>query len=100
MTLERLLRSIGKATFVKYYYSFRDKSRDYCITNFEENYTDKAKTSRTNHAQRIFRDGLEKEALIIIAESNRVDSKSSARAKEILLKEFNMNCTSPDPLYK
>lgn len=88
MTVERLLNSIGKATFIKYYYSFRDKSRDYCISNFEEDYTDKAKSSKTGHAQKIFRDGLEKEALIIIAKSNRVDPHSKSMAKEILLREF------------
>lgn len=88
MTAERLLNSIGKATFIKYYYSFRDKSRDYCISTFEEDYTDKAKSSKTGHAQKIFHDGLEKEALIIIAKSSRVDHHSSTVAKEILFKEF------------
>lgn len=88
MTVERLLNSIGKTTFIKYYYSFRDKSRDYCISNFDEYYTDKAKSTRTGHAQKIFHDGLEKEALTIIAKSNRVDPQTATSAKEILLKEF------------
>ena len=91
MTIERLLNSIGKAIFIKYYYMFRDECRSYCISNFEENFTEKAKSSRTGHAQMIFRDGLEKEALIIIANSNKVDPHSSAIAKEILTKEFKHN---------
>ena len=61
MIVGRLLNSIGKATFIKYYHSFRDKSRDYCISNFDEDYTDKAKSSKTGHAQKIFHDGFEKE---------------------------------------
>jgi hypothetical protein len=36
MTTERLLNSIGKATFIKYYYAFKNQSREYCIKNFEE----------------------------------------------------------------
>ena len=88
MIVGRLLNSIGKATFIKYYHSFRDKSRDYCISNFDEDYTDKAKSSKTGHAQKIFHDGFEKEALIIIAKSNRVDSQTASIANEILLKEF------------
>ncbi len=47
MTTERLLNSIGKATFIKYYYAFKNQSREYCIKNFEESYTSKAKSSKT-----------------------------------------------------
>ena len=54
MDLIRTLNSIGKSTFVKYYYNFKNKSRDACILAFEENYTDKAKNTRVGHAQRIF----------------------------------------------
>jgi len=89
MTVERLLNSIGKATFIKYYYSFRDKSRDYCIAMFEENYTDKAKSSRTGHSKKIFRENLEKEALIIIVNSPRVDNDTRKKAEKILMNEFS-----------
>lgn len=91
MTVERLLNSVGKATFIKYYYSFKDKSRNYCILNFEENYTDKAKSSKTGHAQSIFRQGMEKEALLIIANSKRVEDHIASKAKEILLREYEDN---------
>lgn len=91
MTIERLLNSIGKATFIKYYYSFKTQSRDYCINHFEENYTYKAKSSKTGHAQTIFRNGLEKEALIIISNSARVDSNASLLARDILAREFGIS---------
>ena len=45
MDLERTLNSVGKSTFVKYYYDFRDKNRDECIKAFHEDYTDKAKST-------------------------------------------------------
>lgn len=88
MTIERLLNSIGKATFIKYYYSFKNQSREYCIINFSEEFTDKAKSTRTGHAQKIFRDGLEKEDLIIIAKSYKVSPAVAVEAKEILKRDF------------
>lgn len=89
MTVERLLNTIGKATFIKYYYNFKDCERDVCISSFEENFTDKAKSSRTGHAQRIFKNGLEKDALLIIANSHRVDPGASSMAKQILNNDFS-----------
>lgn len=88
MTVERLLNSVGKRTFIKYYYNFKNTSRDHCICSFEENFTDKAKSSKTGHAKSIFKNGLEKEALIIISKSDRVDDITRQKAKEILLKDF------------
>ena len=49
MDLVRVLNSVGKSTFVKYYYNFKDKSRDECIMLFDEDFTDKAKGTRTGH---------------------------------------------------
>ena len=88
MTLDDLLRSIGMRTFVKYYYNFKNCSRSYCIVNFEENFTEKAKSSKTGHAQSIFKNALEKEALLKIIASTRVDEISRLRAKQILKNEF------------
>ena len=88
MTLERLLNSVGKRTFVKYYYNFRDCSREYCISNFEEPFTEKAKSSRTSHAKAIFNNGGEKDALILISKSKKVEKSVSERATQILLNEF------------
>lgn len=96
MTINRVLNSIGKAIFIKYYYKFKNCNRDFCISSLEENFTDKAKSSRTGHAQSIFRNELEEEALLIIAASNRVDSVTSSTAKQILSNDFhfkNKYCT-------
>ena len=87
MDLVRVLNSVGKSTFVKYYYNFRDKSRDECILLFDEDFTDKAKSTRTGHAQRIFRVNKHIEALTIIAGSNRVDDATRKRAMELLRTE-------------
>ena len=87
MDLVRVLNSVGKSTFVKYYYNFKDKSRDECIMLFDEDFTDKAKGTRTGHAQIIFRENKHLEALTIIADSNRVDDATRKRATEILRAE-------------
>lgn len=87
MDLPRILNSIGKSTFVKYYYNFKNRNREECIDAFDENYTDKAKATRTGHAQRIFRENMQFEALKIIVDSKRVDPSTIHRAKEIMLKE-------------
>lgn len=87
MDLVRVLNSVGKSTFVKYYYNFKDKSRDECIMLFDEDFTDKAKSTRTGHAQRIFRENKHIEALTIIAGSNRVDDATRKSATEILRAE-------------
>ena len=87
MDLIRTLNSVGKSTFVKYYYNFKTQSRDECIVAFEENYTEKAKSTRVGHAQRIFRENKNIEALEIIIASSRVDVETWKRAKEILLEE-------------
>lgn len=87
MDLDRVFNSIGKTTFIKYYYNFKNKSRDACIIGFEEDYTDNAKQSRTSSAQRIFREGLQKEALRIIINS-KVEDSVIDRAREILIDEI------------
>ena len=87
--VNRLLNSVGMATFVKYYYDFKNQSRDYCIRNFEEDFTDKAKSSKTGHVQSIFNRGLEKDALIKIAKAQRVDECAKHKAIKILEKDFS-----------
>ena len=87
MDLIRTLNSVGKSTFVKYYYSFKDKSRDECIAQFDENYTEKAKSTRTCHAQRIFRENKNLDALEIIIHSTRVDDATRSKASQIMAHE-------------
>lgn len=88
MDLVRTLNSIGKSAFVKYYYNFKNETRDACIAAFTENYTDKAKSTRTGHAQRIFREGMQKDALQLIINSNKVGDETIARAREIMKSEL------------
>ena len=88
MTVDRLLSSVGMRTFVKYYYNFKNQSRSYCIANFEENFTDKAKSSKTGHAQSIFKNNMEKDALLKIIHSSRVDDTTKLKATIILKNEF------------
>lgn len=87
MDLIRTINSVGKSTFIKYYFNFKNDSREKCILIFDEDYTDKAKCTRTGHAQRIFREGKHLEALNLIINSNRVDEATKKKAKEILLLE-------------
>lgn len=87
MDLIRTLNSVGKSTFIKYYYNFKCKSREECILLFDEEYTDKAKGTRTGHAQRIFREQKHLETLKIIINSERLDDTTRQRAKEILVLE-------------
>ena len=85
MTVERLLNSVGKRTFVKYYNNFKNQSSSYCISHFQEDFTDKAKASKTSHAKTIFREGKEIEALQLIVKSCRVDEDVRLIAKGLLL---------------
>ena len=87
MDLTRVLNSVGKSAFVKYYYNFKNLNRDECVSRFEEDYTDKAKNTRTGHAQRIFKENQHIAALEAIIKSDRVDFITRSKAKEILAKE-------------
>lgn len=85
MTVERLLNSVGKRTFVKYFYNFKNQSSNYCIMHFQEDFTDKAKASKTSHAKTIFKENKETEALQLIIKSSRVDEGTRLIAKGLLL---------------
>ncbi|HEX5703904.1 MAG TPA: hypothetical protein VFX97_11935 [Pyrinomonadaceae bacterium] len=86
--LIRLINSIGKSTFVRYYENFRDSllSNQDVIAILPEEYTLKSRISRTTKARRIFREGLEEEALEIISAAQGVDSDTANRAQELLRK--------------
>lgn len=87
MDLIRTLNSVGKSTFSKYYYNFKNESRDACIVAFTEEYTDKAKATRTSHAKRIFREGMHIAALQLIVNSKRVYKDTIEEARKILESE-------------
>ncbi len=84
MSLEKVLSSVGMTVFIRYYDFFRDKSREECIEAIREDYSDKSKRTRTSHAKRIFREGKQKEALEIVASSNRIDEATKKLAQDIL----------------
>lgn len=91
----RLLNSVGKQVFVDYYYDLKDLEADkkaLAQKLLEQN--PKATSiggqlTRINCAHRIFANNLEKEALEIILNSNRLDENIIKKARDIISKEFN-----------
>lgn len=69
---------------MKYYYYFKNERQKDCITAFTENCTVTTKGSRTSHAQHIFHEGMQKDALQVIINSNQVDYETITRARDIL----------------
>lgn len=96
--LEALLNRVGKRVFIEYYYQLKDlaitsKSNQNVINRIDEIFTDKSKASRTSKAKRIFREGLQIEALesIVQAKSNKVDDNVRDRAKQLLINELTLS---------
>jgi hypothetical protein len=88
--LYELLGKIGKRVFVSYFRQFGDEriSNQQMIAMLPREYTFKSRTSRTSKSRRIFREGLELEALALIAQSNRVDADTADLASR-LIREIN-----------
>ena len=82
-----ILNKIGKSTFVEHYYDFKNDLTP--ADDLPENFTTNSKRSRTSKARKIFREGLNLEALEIIINSNRLDPKIINSAKEIYEKEIS-----------
>lgn len=84
--LPRLIQSVGQSTFVRYYHEFADPR----LTNQQvaeilpSKYTCKSRISRTSHARKIFREGLEAQALELISASKRVDAATRENARKLL----------------
>lgn len=92
--LQGLLNRVGMRVFVQYYYDFK-KLNESSASNLDvanginENFTLKSKLSRTSKAKRIFKEGLEIEALRIILESDNSQVEPiKVKAKDILDKEL------------
>jgi hypothetical protein len=93
MELERSLKGVGKACFVKYYELFRDKSRtddllvvDYLVKNGEyknRKYTESGAKIRVSFAKRIFNAGREKDALKFCARAG-ISGELVNKAKMLL----------------
>ena len=73
MDLDRVLTTIGKGFFIKYFVDLMSETPEDCIKIIEEDYTEKSKRSRVGHAKMIFAHNLEKEALKYISKSERVE---------------------------
>lgn len=89
MNLRKLLKDVGMAVFIKYYYDFKSKENKECVSIIEEPYTPKSKSGRTSKAKQIFRNDLQIDALRTITNSNRIDESIIKKAKEILREETN-----------
>ena len=84
MDLEKTLKAVGKATFVKYYYVFANMDTEDCWEMFTENLSKKTKQSKTSNAKAIFREYRQSDALKIIIKSPRVDPVVKRKAWFIL----------------
>ena len=83
--LDRNLRSVGMACFVKYFKQFTDPSIDTTVLLIREtDYTDKSCRSRTSHAHAIIRAGRARDALETITHASRVQPHIADRAKAVL----------------
>lgn len=84
--LDRLLNSVGKAVFVRFYAHFADPRVEDAeiVEMLSREYTLAASRTRTSKARRIFREGLHREALERIASSERTDGEASALAARLL----------------
>jgi hypothetical protein len=89
--LNDLLRAIGMRVFVQYFHKFRECSDQdtnqamIALLRKNEGFTLNACRGRTSKARRIFREGLEEQALSIIAESGRVEEKFADKARALLM---------------
>jgi len=84
--LVRLLNSVGKSTFVRYYRQFSDRtlSHEDLVELLPKEYTLKARHTRVSKARRILDEGLHRQALELIANAERVDEQTVRRARELL----------------
>jgi hypothetical protein len=89
--LVRLINSIGKSTFVRYYHAFADASlsNQDVVAMLPQEQSLKARNTRTSKARRIFREGLEEDALELICHAERVDDETADLAQALLNKKGN-----------
>ena len=86
LDLDRLLASVGKEVFVRYFEKFQDfrVPNDEIAALLPQDYTLKSRRSRTSTARRIMREGLSRDALESIASSDRLDPGTAAKARLLL----------------
>lgn len=85
--MEKYLKVIGKAVFIKYYYVFENMSDEDCLEMFTENYTEGSKKNKVAYAKAIFSRRKQYEALNIVLRSPKIDDKTKDRALRIISRE-------------
>lgn len=92
--VNRMLNSVGKKIFIDYYYEFKNFNMDKDILAqklLEENPKARKLSGqfiRISFARKIFSNNMQKEALGIIINSNRLDKDTLKKAIEIKQAEF------------
>lgn len=91
-SLEKTLKAVGKATFVRFFYDFKDtriSEKEVAEKIYKHSPTARSEQQRFRvpRARHIFALGQELDALELIIKSSRVDSEAIQLAKEILQKE-------------
>ena len=88
--LERAIKSIGKACFVKYYELFRDPTRSnedlVELLMKREGYTEAASRTRVSRSRQIIQSGNGPKILREILQSDRLEDDIINKAKELLRK--------------
>jgi hypothetical protein len=86
-----LLKAIGMGVFVEYYYLFKNPSLSVfeIVDRLPNEYTLNSRRTRASKARRIFRDGLEIDALRMIVDSERADPAAVRLASEIRREEYS-----------
>lgn len=86
--LVELINSVGKGVFIRYYDEFADftLSNQQVVAMLPAEYTVNSRNSRTSTARRIFREGLQKEALEIILRAEGVSDETRKGARDLLNK--------------
>jgi len=88
--LERAIKSIGKACFVKYYELFRDPTRSnevlVDLLMRQERYAETASQTRVSRSRQIIQSGNGPKILREILQSDRLDDDIINKAKELLRK--------------
>lgn len=97
--LDRLVRSIGMNTFVQFYEEFSDPniSNQEMVERLPARYTLNSRRTRTTKARRILREGLEDDALRMIASADKVDAETAQKVR-VLLKNTTTNRSDEDLL--
>ncbi len=88
----KLIQSVGKGCFVKYFEDFRDETNSTTdlieLLMQEEDYTEKACRTRISKSRKIINSGYAREVLQDILESTRLPYEVTAKARELLNKYY------------